>query len=154
MGLLVAQVTVRPMRAEPIGLEPMAVYVTWSGSWMSRVLLWTWRPDLLEIVYATFNIFPGIGACRVIVVYGRRRKVSNQPGVWYSHPHDVRMHGAYPRDVYPLFTALASGLALKSRRMLAGQLVWALAPLARKPKARSARWVNMACLVVCSNEQA
>ena len=78
----------------------------------------------------------------------------DQPGVWYSHPHDVRMHGPYPRDARPLFTALTSGLALKSRRMLAGQLLWARAPLARNPKARSARRVNMACLVVCSNEQA
>jgi hypothetical protein len=42
-----------------------------------------------------------------------------------------------------------SGEALKSRRMLAGQASWARAPAARRPRARSARRVNMVGGVAC-----
>jgi len=77
-----AQVTVSPTRApgEPIGLDLALVYVTWSGRWMPMVLLRTSRRDLLESVYATFKDFPGVGTCGVMVVYGRRSKVVDQPG--------------------------------------------------------------------------
>ena len=39
----------------------------------------------------------------------------NQPGVWYSHPHDVRMHGPYPRDAPPSFHRTHLGARLEEQ---------------------------------------
>jgi len=60
------------------------------------------------------------------------------------------MHGPRPtQKCPPSVRVLTLGDALKSRRMLAGQISWERAPLARRPKARSARRVNMARLMGC-----